>query len=354
MSIFDYPVQKFPDLSFDDVLIVPQYSEIEHRSNVNVSSSLVGTTKVAPLALPVISANMRHITGPKMCIAMREAGGLGILHRFCPMDQNVEDFTSVKGMVGDQYLAGVSIGVKEEDKQRFWYLCGAGAKIVCIDVAHGHHINVKRMLEWIGCQFKTTKDKPFIIAGNIATSYAALDLLEWGADVLKVGIGPGSACQTRKNTGIGVSQFSALLSIKSALVSRGISNSIIADGGISETGHIPKALMFADAVMIAKMIAGTTETPGKVYENEQGQLYKVFGGSASGENKVANGGEAKFVEGSMKPILFCGRVKYILRKIKETIQMSFSYVGARNLAEFRERAEWRIIGSGAQKESKIG
>ena len=324
--------------TFNDVLIKPKYSEILSRSTVDLTSM--------GLKLPVISANMKTITGPKMAKAMYDYDGMGILHRFNDIDTAVEEFKGVNSTL----RCGVSIGVQEEDKVRFDKLYDAGARLFCVDVAHGHHVLVKKMLQWIRANNFANYDNPWLIAGNIATGEAAYDLVDWGADILKVGIGPGSVCQTRSRTGCGVPQLYALEEVYNELKNQGKSNiKIIADGGITTVGDIAKALKFADAVMIGSMIAGTSETPGNVYKDPNGQFYKMYGGSASGENK----GENKFVEGMMKTIPFRGKVKYILREIKEGLQSAFSYVGANNMAEYKEKCEFIHISGSASKESKL-
>jgi IMP dehydrogenase len=159
-----------------------------------------------------------------------------------------------------------------------------------------------------------------------------------------------SACQTRRNTGVGVPQFSLLEDIF-ALTPEYIP--IISDGGIKHTGDISKAMIFANAVMVARMIAGTSETPGCVYEDENGQFYKKFGGSASGEHKVSSGGRNKFVEGHMTNVPFRGKVKYILDKIREGLQSAMSYSGASNMAEYKEKVIYGEMSSGGVSESKL-
>jgi len=158
-----------------------------------------------------------------------------------------------------------------------------------------------------------------------------------------------SHCTTRYATGAGYPQLAALEKIYKQKLSQRISPSIIADGGLKYVGDIAKALKYADMVMVGSMIAGTTETPGNVYKGPDGIFYKVYGGSASGENK----GENKFVEGVTKSVPFKGKVKYILKEIKEGLQSACSYVGAQNLKEFKEKCEFVSISSGANKESKF-
>ena len=329
----------YENLTFNDVLIEPQYSEVCSRSNVDISTNIGDYI----LSLPIISANMKHVTESKMALEMSNNGGLGILHRFCSIEENMLMWQNTRAP------AGVSVGVQESDFNRAIALYELGAKIFCVDVAHGHHVLVKKAIE----RLKTLGDDICIIAGNIATSQATYALSEWGADVVKVGIGPGSVCQTRRNTGVGVPQLDALKNVKNQVENQRKKVKIIADGGIVSPGDIAKALKFADAVMVGSLIAGTSETPGDVFRGENNQLYKVYGGSASGESKKGNGQETKFVEGMTKQVPFKGHVKYILREISDGVKSAFSYSNANNLKEFQERCKLIKISSGGRIESKL-
>lgn len=377
--------------TYNDVLIEPQYSEVLSRTDVDLSTD-IGNVH---LRLPVISSNMRTITGPKMASTIAACGGMGLLHRFCTIDENIQMFQDAKAGLfkpemlrphlspeelikkwapvlenktnGDPKTAiliesqerwiydpiGVSIGVKEEDKERFEKLYEAGARIFCIDVAHGHHIHVKKMLHWINNEIalwdRSLRGQLCIIAGNIATADGYKDIQDWGADAVKVGLGPSPVCRTRYNTGVGVPQLYALEMVYKASTLYPNPISIIADGGITHVGDISKALKYADAVMVGSMIAGTSETPGNVFRNEDGDFYKVYGGSASGENKGSN----HFVEGVIKPVKFKGKVKYIFHEIEQGLQSAFSYVGADNLAKYQQKCKFVHISGGAQGESKI-
>jgi|BioPla2DNA2_1021312.scaffolds.fasta_scaffold04952_3 IMP dehydrogenase len=315
--------------TFDSVLIKPRYSEILSRSNVDLSGFLSNIY----LKLPIISSNMKTVTGPSMVKAMYQAGGLGILHRFCSIEENVSSFRECFETIPTSHI-GVSVGVTEYEHERCLALLKAGARLFCVDVAHGDHILVRNMIRYIR---ENQPEKVTIIAGNVATSEGALHLYEWGADIVKLGIGPGVACQTRRNTGVGVPQLSVIESVKWEYPQI----PIIADGGCRTGRHITTALAAgADAVMLGAILAGTTETPGNVYPEDTEDLvnrtyYKMYGGSASAQNK----GENRFVEGKMMKIPFKGHVKYILREIKESIQSACSYVGVDNLRDFRKAAE---------------
>lgn len=349
--------------TFSDVMFVPKYSDIQSRSEVNLTTKLGKLT----LQLPVVSANMADVTEKSMVLSMHSFGGLGILHRFMSIEDNVIMFketlgkltehdqsgdTSVLYPIAHEYAnryVGVSVGVGEEGRERFKALYDAGARTFCIDVAHGHHVNVRDMINWIIVSYHERADMT-IIAGNVASVEGALDLFSWGADVVKIGVGPGSACQTRENTGVGVPQLYILEKTRKHMPKN---TYIIADGGIKKTGDIAKALKYADAVMVGGLLAGTIETPGHVYETMDGQFYKTMAGSASAESKVKGGKEKTFIEGGIRQVPFRGHVKYILNKVRENVQSSFSYSGARDILEFRNKSELIKISGGGKQESKL-
>ena len=338
-----------PTYTFNDVLIKPKYSEVESRREVDISSKF----EKFNLSLPIISANMKSITGPSMAEEMFRNGGIGILHRFNTIDQacyeygntmkRLEDFKDYKDV-----KVGVSIGVQHEDQERFEKLYEMGARLFCIDIAHGHCYKMKETLSWL----KLYEDV-ITIAGNVATPEGARDLYEWGARIVKVGIGPGAACTTRKNCGVGMPQLYALELIKDELQNTTRPVGIIADGGIKTCGDIAKALKFADAVMVGSFVSGTSETNGEVFKDDTNHYYKMYSGSASGENKTSNGDASEYVEGISLKVPFRGSVKYILKEIKEALQSSFSYTNSRNLKEFQNNCEFvKLTGSG-KEESKI-
>jgi IMP dehydrogenase len=220
-----------------------------------------------------------------------------------------------------------AIGVSESDKQRAESLVESGCNILLIDVAHGHHENVRKMIEW--CK-ENLDDKVDIIAGNIATKEAAQDLESWGADGLRVGIGGGSLCTTRVKTGFGVPNVSCLEDVISVA-----KTPVMADGGIRSSGDISKALSLgASSVMLGSLIAGTDEAPGQIVETQKG-LYKRYRGSASLETKVANGQQTRNVEGESTTIPYKGGVKFIVNGLLDGVKSALSYGGASSLKEFR-------------------
>jgi len=286
---------------------------------------------------------MKTITGPRMALEMGERGAWAILHRFNTIEEAVSDYELAKVQI-----PGVSIGVNGDSKERFRALYNAGARYFCIDIAHGHSIMMKETIEFI----KSEESNIYVIAGNVATPEGAKTLYEWGASAIKVGIGPGSMCQTRTNTGVGVPQLWALDNIYNSFdtTNRPV---IIADGGIKTVGDISKALKFSDIIMLGSFFAGCMETPGNVYKRKDGTRYKVYGGSASAHNKSNGDKRPEFVEGVTQEVPLGDHVKFLLREIQEGIQSACSYVGAKDLAEYKLKCKFIHIGSGGREESKI-
>ena len=352
-------------LTFSEVLIKPKYSEIDSRGKDVYIGSDFGPFK---LDLPVFSANMKSITEHKMAVEMNSNGGMGVLHRFCSIEEAVKEFErtineirrlKIQDKMADLsdeelikingYSCAVSIGVQEDDKIRFKTLYDAGARIFVIDIAHGHCKKMKDQITWIKQNFEDA----YIIAGNVATPEGARDLAEWGAMVVKIGIGPGSACMTRRNTGVGVPALYAAETVWDEVRYMNPRPKIILDGGIKYSGDVSKALRYADAVMLGSYISGTTETPGQVFKDENDKHYKVYMGSASGESKVANGQSGDYIEGVALKVPFRGHVRYILKELKQCVQSAFAYTNSRTIEEFHNNCEFIEIGAGGKEESKI-
>lgn len=319
--------------TFDDVVLVPQYSELRSRSEAD-TGTMFWKYK---LRNPIISANMETVTGVEMAIAMWDAGGMGSLHRFWSIEENVEAYLKVSKCYRTidelrsykQPDCLVSVGVKPEDKERALALFKAGARMFIIDIAHGHSIMMKEMIQWM--RDKLSSDI-FIVAGNVATASAVSDLADWGADVIKVGVGGGSVCTTRLVTGHGVPTFSAIQD------SIGSSIPIIADGGIRTSGDIVKSFVAgADYVMLGALLAGTDEAPGvQSGPMPHGPFCKVYRGSASYSRK----GVAK--EGVVKTIPCKGPVKEVISSLVGGLRSGMSYCNAIALHEIHARAQWKL------------
>lgn len=330
-------------LTFDDVLIAPQYSDIDSRSEISLDSTFLDYD----LKLPIISANMDYVTGYDMAVAMLENGAFYVLHRFGEVESIVDDI-DVLLLAG--HSVSISVGIRDGYGDVLKYLGPFGIDrvinkvTITVDVAHGHHKNVINLVK----QLKSL-EFPRVIAGNIATYEGALALMDAGADAIKVGIGPGSVCTTREVTGVGIPQLTAIQEVARAISEWGHYNvAIIADGGIKNSGDIVKALAAgADVVMLGSLLAGTTECPGETRTAPDNSRWKPYRGqSIFGTNQSKYTPEG--IEGWVKEK---GPVADILRKLAGGIRSGFSYVGARNIKEFQERAKFIEISNGTVLES---
>ncbi len=320
-------------LTFDDVLLVPGYSEISSRNDITVKAQLHPNLC---LTVPVISANMDTVTGEEMCRIMHKHGGLGILHRFAP---EAELISIVETLQEDKVRFGVSVGVNLDDEKLFNLYLSRGINIFCVDVAHAHHQKVRYRLRHI----RNAKKDAIIIAGNVATLDGANFLAENGADIIKVGIGPGSLCSTRIMTGCGVPQLTAIIDCD-VIKQNHPHVKILADGGIRYPGDITKAIAAgADAVMIGGMLAGTEQTPGLIIKKgtpSRPLLYKRYRGSASMEAKSSSGRDIKFIEGVSTDIPYRGDASLVIDEIIDGLKSGCSYVGASSLLELQAKGRF--------------
>lgn len=323
--------------TYDDVFLIPQFTDLNSRSEASTKCKLFDLE----LNTPFISANMDTITGPAMAEAMwHDEGGIGALHRFNSIKKACLDYTRV---IEAHAQCLVSIGVNKDFKERALALHYAGARHFVVDIAHGHSEQMKKTLGWL----KNKWNDVHIIAGNVATPKAVLDLARWGADIIKVGIGPGACCKTRVVTGHGIPQFSAVLECAAAAKSRNIQ--IIADGGIRYSGDIVKAFAAgADFVMIGSLLAGTDETPGNIVTKTNGsttERMKAYRGMASDAARESRELEYSYVpaaEGIQTLVPCKGPVKHILVQLQKGLQSGMSYCNARELDEINDAAIWDV------------
>lgn len=312
-------------LTFDDVLMVPAYSDVRSRKNPD-TSVMLGDIR---FGIPVISSNMDTITGSKMAITMGELGGLGILHRFMSLAENQHEYLRVKESL---HPCGISIGVSDAEFERACLFIDA--PFICIDVAHGHSKIVGKMVKKLRTVYKGC-----IIAGNVATYAGADYLCSCGADAVKVGIGPGSACTTRIKTGFGVPQLSAIMECSR------VQMPIIADGGCRTPGDVVKALAAgARMVMLGGMLAGCEETPNP----------GVFRGMASQEaQEDFMGGmhDWKTAEGVSTVVPVRGSVRTVIQDIIGGLRSGMAYAGAYTLEELQKRTEFIEVTAAGREES---
>ena len=329
-------------LTFDDVLLVPGYNGIKSRQNVTTTVSLIGRQ----FEIPIISSNMDTITELDMANALSEMGGMAILHRFMNIEANVALFKQTR----HKDRVAVSIGLGKHGLDRADALVGAGASIICVDVAHGHSKEVNRSVRALREKFK---DNVLLIAGNVATYAGADYLAAAGADAIKVGIGSGSVCTTRIKTGFGVPQLSALQDC------RKVDRTLIADGGIRFAGDAVKALAAgADFVMLGGMLAGTDETPGQVFQKKtvsgNSVSVKRFRGMASKEAQddfMGGMSEWKTAEGVAVEVPCRGPVKNIIQDVMGGIRSGMTYCGALTIQDLQRKAQFIEITSSGQAES---
>lgn len=319
------------ELDYKDVFIVPQYSEVTSRSQVS-TSVMIGNMSID---VPVISANMDTVTAGEMAHAMSVGGAIGAIHRFMDVEQNIREFEIARGK---SHPCFVSIGVNEESKERAVALYDAGARNFVIDIAHGHSRMMRNMTTWLRGKYSDV----YIMAGNVATGHAVRDLASWGANAVKVGIGPGNVCTTKNVTGVTVPQFSAVRECADALYSiQSDPPLIVADGGITEIGDIAKALgAGANLVMCGRLFASSREAPG---ERVGGK--KVYRGMASKDAMltIRNASSLPTAEGISTLIDASEHsASDIVNQIKGGLQSSFSYSNARNINEFQNNVKFGI------------
>ncbi len=338
-------------LTFDDVLLLPKYSNVL-PVNANI---LLKLTKKITLKVPFLTSAMDTVTESKMAIAIAKEGGMGIIHRNLDIKKQSNEVKKVKYK---KLLVGAAIGTGKEDLDRARSLISNGVDLIVIDTAHGHSEKVLKTLYKIK---KIIKDVP-VCVGNVATGDAAKKLYNVGADIIKVGIGPGSICTTRMVAGIGVPQISAIMEVKKALKNKKIK--IISDGGIKFSGDIAKALAAgADAIMMGSIFAGTDESPGKKFRIN-GKIYKQYRGmgsigamSAGSANRYFQKNfkdKSKFVpEGVEGRVEYKGKVSKIIYQLQGGLRSSMGYIGAKNLKEINKKAKFVKITKAGFYESMV-
>lgn len=331
-------------LTFDDVLILPAHSEIESRGSIDISLNFLGHQ----LQIPIISANMDYITELEMALAMRKAGGLYVFHRFLPFPDLLEMINVIDTQ---NEIVSFSIGTRllEKEFSKIQIISDRIYEntplIVTVDVAHGDHIKVETLVKKIKYTFGP---RVKVIAGNVATEDGFRKLALAGADAIKVGIGPGSVCTTRTVTGVGVPQLTAISWCAEYRDTYFPEVKIIADGGIKSSGDIVKALAVgADVVMLGALLAGTTETPGEVRIDTSGKRWRPYRGQS-----IFGTNDTKYTkEGVEGWVTEKGPVADVLKQLAGGVRSGLSYVGANNLIELRELAQFIKVSNKTELET---
>lgn len=350
-------------LTFDDVLLLPGYAE-KAREQVNPATKL--HSKIL-LKAPVISSPMDTVTEAEMAIAMARNGGLGIIHRNLQIaneadmvrmvkSAKVEDTAKAATDANGKLLVGAAVGAGADLEERVKALVDAGADVIVVDSGHGHSKYIIDAIKFI----KKKYPKQPVMAGNVATGEGAKALSKAGADMLRVGVGPGSICTTRVVTGVGVPQIVAIMEAVKAV--KGSKTVIIADGGFRQMGDIAKALACgARAVILGSLLAGHDEAPGEVVESE-GKKYKQYRGMGS-VGAMQKGGAERYgqsmkteakkliAEGVEGLVPYRGSVADFLFQAVGSLRSSFYYVGAADMAEFQKKSRFVRITQASLMES---
>jgi IMP dehydrogenase len=352
--------KKYPQaLAFDDITIKPRKSRLESRGDCITKTPL---TRHTWLDIPVIGSPMDTVTEWKMAKTLGELGGIGFIHRFMSIEDQAGQIELAHHEAESDILVGGTIGATKDYLERAHELKNAGASVILIDVAHGDSHLVFNALEILKKEIDID-----VIAGSVSTYQGTLNLLNHGADGIRVGQGNGSLCETRIKTGCGVPQVTALIEAQRALASYNErttgsvfsgknSPTIISCGGIRVPGDLAKALVVgADTVILGSLLAGTKETPGDImrmgdWPNEQ--LFKQYRGSASIESKRARGEVENNIEGNSKLIPYKGKTKRIIDDLMDGLKSAMSYSGAKDMRVFKEFSQFYTVTNAGLQESQ--
>ena len=318
-------------LSYDDVLLRPQYSDIRSRSEIDISTDLGNGLE---LDVPIISSPMDTISEADMAISLSKLGGCAVVHRYNTIEEQTRIVVRAIEQGGPTAVVGAAVGISGDFLNRASVMRAVGASFICVDVAHGHHILMKEALETLR---NALGSELHIMAGNVATLRGINDLADWGADSVRCNIGGGSICSTRVQTGHGLPGLQTIF--ECAKTDRDVK--IIADGGIKTSGDMVKALACgADAVMVGSLLSGTDESPGRVLKDKDGHKWKIYRGMASKEAQVDWRGKYSSFEGVSTTVPYRGPVENILRDLEKGIRSGLSYSGARTIGELQSRAQF--------------
>lgn len=324
-------------ITYDDVLLIPAYNHHESRRIVDIS--VTDRLGKLSLKLPVMSSNMDTITESRMANFMQSKGGIGVLHRFLSIEENIKEFKACKGPVF------ISVGCSVAELERAEALRDVGADYFCVDVAHAHAKYVGKTLKSLRALLGTR----CIMAGNVATYAGADYLASCGADIIKAGIGGGSVCSTRIKTGFGVPMLTCIHDCART------DRSIVADGGLRTPGDIVKAMAFgADFVMIGGLLAGSEPTPGDVITKEDGTRIKRYRGMASREAQEDFLGEMhewKTAEGVSAEVPYNENAAHIIADIVGGLRSGLTYAGADSISELQRKLNYLNITQAGRIES---
>lgn len=352
-------------LTFDDVLLVPQRSSIRSRSDISLETDLTRRYRVR---IPIVAANMDTVCETEMATVIAQLGGIGIIHRFLTADLQADMVHQVKAAevragsaTSDDgtLLVGAAVGTDHDAMSRSAALIEAGADVIVLDIAHGHADHAIDTVNELKAKFPDVQ----VVAGNVATRVGAEQLVEAGADAIKVGVGPGGVCTTRLVAGVGVPQLTAIADCAGLTDADGNPVPVIADGGVRSSGDIAKALgAGASTVMIGSLFAGTKESPGDVEQTARGLVKRVRGmasfeaiearAARSGEDVNDEYFEQRAPEGVEGTVPYRGEVSKLAANLLAGVRSGMSYSDARSVPEFWEKAEFIQVTANGVRENK--
>ncbi len=314
----------FLSLTYDDISLIPQeVSDLRSRTEADTTTNFLDLK----LNVPIISSPMDTVTGVDMALELKQLGCLGVLNRF---DSSLKEILADEETFNKIEAVSVSLTANDELLEKL----AEKQVIVCVDTANANNIHVLNMCEKI-----KTKYNLKVIVGNIAGGATLKDIVNAGADAIRVGIGGGSMCTTSVQTGIGIGQVSSILDVYFNRQINNLKIEIIADGGIKSPGDVAKAIALgADTVMLGRMLAGTKETPGEIIKYN-GQLWKKYRGSASFGVKM----KGEFIEGEETMVPYKGAVKNVIHAISDGLKSSMSYMNCLNLDKLRKTESFAIL-----------
>jgi IMP dehydrogenase len=325
-------------LTFDDVALVPQFNNVESRTQPSLETWLSKTTKIG---IPILCANMDTTIGEEMADLLIKNGSLPIFHRFTSLEQQ-------KKWV-NKYKSNCYISCGVNNFENIEQLLELGARGVCIDIAHGHSEVMIKLIKKIKNQFPEKE----VIAGNVCTATAVHDLYNAGADAIKCGVGPGSCCTTRMVTGFGVPQFSAILNCSKA--AKKLKIPLIADGGIRNSRDMILALAAgASTVMMGGLFSKTIESPSEVIEKD-GLIFKKYRGQASKDFQDDYYGQVKngtVPEGVSFEVECSGSAKELIDEFCGGLRSGLTYGGSKSINELHNKAEFVHVTRNYLTESK--
>lgn len=318
-------------LTYDDISLIPsEISRIKSRAEASTQTEFLGES----LGVPVLSSPMDTVTGLSMARELTKLGCIGILNRF---DSSLKEFLNDKLNFVDVQAVSISLNAEDNVIEKL----AARVPMICIDTANANNSSVLNKCEEIKKKYDVK-----VIVGNIAHGASLKQLVDAGADAVRIGIGGGSVCTTSVQTGIGIGQVSSILSAYYSREKDNLKIGLIADGGIKSPGDVAKAIALgADAVMLGRMLAGTKETPGEVIKYND-SLWKKYRGSASFGVKM----KGEFIEGEETMVPYKGAVSNIINSISDGLKSAMSYMNCFNLKELEKVDSFAVLSNSAYLE----